>query len=97
MPGETPVAKYAVDDTIENGKHAAIIVGVNKLNTGGYSYTINRINLGTRSYLNETWEEKIIDDLISQHGYKLRQKTPTTTDAAVEPDTTFDDLNEKDR
>lgn len=97
MPGEIPVAKYAVDDTIENGKHAAIIVGVNKLNSGGYSYTINRINLGTRSYLNETWEEKIIDDLISQHGYKLKQKTPTTTDAAVEPDTTFDDLNEKDR
>lgn len=96
-PGETPVAKYAVDDTIENGKHAAIIVGVNKLDTGGYSYIINRINLGIRSYLNETWEEKIIDDLISQHGYKLKQKTPTTTDAAVEPDTTFDDLNEKDR
>ena len=97
MPGEIPVAKYAVDDTIENGKHAVIIVGVNKLNSGGYSYIINRVNLGTRSYLNETWEEKIIDDLISQHGYKLRQKTPTTTDAAVEPDTTFDDLNEKDR
>ena len=97
MPGETTVAKYAVDDTIENGKHAVIIVGVNKLNSGGYSYIINRVNLGTRSYLNETWEEKIIDDLISQHGYKLRQKTPTTTDAAVEPDTTFDDLNEKDR
>lgn len=97
MPGETPVAKYAVDDTIENGKHAVIIVGVNKLNSGGYSYIINRINLGTRSYLNETWEEKIIDDLISQHGYKLKQKTPTTTDADVEPDTTFDDLNGKDR
>lgn len=97
MPGETPVAKYAVGDTIENGKHAVIIVGVNKLNSGGYSYIINRVNLGTRSYLNETWEEKIIDDLISQHGYKLKQKTPTTTDAAVEPDTTFDDLNEKDR
>lgn len=97
MPGEIPVAKYAVDDTIENGKHAVIIVGVNKLNSGGYSYIINRINLGTRSYLNETWEEKIIDDLISQHGYKLKQKTPTTTDADVEPDTTFDDLNGKDR
>lgn len=97
MPGETPVAKYAVDDTIENGKHAVIIVGVNKLNSGGYSYIINRVNLGTRSYLKETWEEKIIDDLISQHGYKLKQKTPTTTDAAVEADTTFDDLNEKDR
>lgn len=97
MPGETTVAKYAVDDTIENGKHAVIIVGVNKLNSGGYSYIINRVNLGTRSYLNETWEEKIIDDLISQHGYKLKQKTPTTTDAAVEADTTFDDLNEKDR
>ena len=97
MPGEIPVAKYAVDDTIENGKHAAIIVGVNKLNSGGYSYIINRVNLGTRSYLNETWEEKIIDDLISQHGYKLKQKTPTTTDADVEPDTTFDDLNGKDR
>lgn len=97
MPGEIPVAKYAVDDTIENGKHAVIIVGVNKLNSGGYSYIINRVNLGTRSYLNETWEEKIIDDLISQHGYKLKQKTPTTTDAAVEADTTFDDLNEKDR
>lgn len=97
MPGETPVAKYAVGDTIENGSHTAIIVGVNKLNTGGYSYTINRIDLGKRSYLNETWEEKIIDDLISQHGYKLKQKTPTTTDADVEPDTTFDDLNGKDR
>lgn len=97
MSGETPVAKYAKDDTIENGKHSAIIVGVNKLNTGGYSYIINRIDLGIRSYLNETWSEKTIDDLISQHGYKLRQKTPTTTDAAVEPDTTFDDLNGKDR
>ena len=96
-PGETPVAKYAVGDTIENGKHTAIIVGVNKLNTGGYSYIINRIDLGIRSYLNETWEEKTIDDLISQHGYKLKQKTPTTTDADVEPDTTFDDLNGKDR
>lgn len=96
-PTTPPVAKYAVDDTIENGKHAVIIVGVNKLDSGGYSYIINRVNLGTRSYLNETWEEKIIDDLISQHGYKLKQKTPTTTDAAVEPDTTFDDLNEKDR
>lgn len=96
-PGEIPVAKYAVEDTIENGKHAAIIVGVNKLNSGGYSYIINRIDFGRRSYLNETWEEKIIDDLISQHGYKLKQKTPTTTDAAVEADTTFDDLNEKDR
>lgn len=97
MSGEIPVAKYAVGDTIENGKHAAIIMGVNKLDSGGYSYIINRINLGIRSYLNETWEEKIIDDLISQHGYKLKQKTPTTTDAAVEPDTTFDDLNGKDR
>ena len=97
MLGKTTVAKYAVGDTIENGSHTAIIVGVNKLNTGGYSYIINRIDLGTRSYLNETWEEKIIDDLISQHGYKLKQKTPTTTDAAVEADTTFDDLNEKDR
>ena len=97
MPGETPVAKYAVGDTIENGKHAAIIMGVNKLNSGGYSYKINRINLGVRSYLDETWEENIIDNLISQHGYKLKQKTPTTTDADVEPDTTFDDLNEKDR
>ena len=96
-PTPPTVAKYAVDDIIENGKHAVIIVGVNKLNSGGYSYIINRVNLGTRSYLNETWEEKIIDDLISQHGYKLKQKTPTTTDADVEPDTTFDDLNGKDR
>ena len=97
MPGETPVAKYAVGDTIENGKHAAIIMGVNKLNSGGYSYKINQINSGVQSSSNETWPEDKIDNLISQNGYKLRQKTPTTTDAAVEPDTTFDDLNEKDR
>lgn len=97
MPGETPVAKYAVGDTIENGKHAAIIMGVNKLNSGGYSYIINQINSGVQSSSNETWPEDKIDNLISQNGYKLRQKTPTTTDAAVEPDTTFDDLNEKDR
>ena len=96
MPGKTTVAKYAVGDTIENGNHTAIIIGVNKLNSGGYSYIINRINFGTRFYIDETWQEDIIDNLISQHGYKLRQKTPTTTDAAVEPDTTFDDLNGKD-
>lgn len=97
MEGKTTVAKYAVGDTIENGNHTAIIIGVNKRDLGGYSYIINQINFGIRSYLDETWQEDIIDNLISQHGYKLRQKTPTTTDAAVEPDTTFDDLNGKDR
>ena len=97
MPGEIPVAKYAIGDTIENGKHTVNIVGVNKLNSGGYSYIINQINFGIKSDSNETWPEDTIDNLISQHGYKLRQKTPTTTDAAVEPDITFDDLNEKDR
>ena len=97
MPGETPVAKYAVGDTIENGNNVVRIVEVNKLNSGGYSYIINQINSGVQSSSNETWPEDKIDNLISQNGYKLRQKTPTTTDAAVEPDTTFDDLNEKDR
>ena len=97
MPGETSVAKYAVGDTIENGSNVVEIVGVNKLDSGGYSYTIKQINSGIRSDSNKTWEEDIIDKLISQNGYKLRQKTPTTTDAAVEPDTTFDDLNGKDR
>lgn len=96
-PTPPTVAKYAVDDIIENGNNVVRIVEVNKLNTGGYSYTINQINSGVQSSSNETWPEDKIDNLISQDGYKLRQKTPTTTDAAVEPDTTFDDLNEKDR
>lgn len=96
-PTPPTVAKYAVDDIIENGNNEVKIVEVNKLNTGGYSYTINQINSGVQSSSNETWPEDKIDNLISQDGYKLRQKTPTTTDAAVEPDTTFDDLNEKDR
>lgn len=96
-PTPPTVAKYAVDDIIENGNNGVKIVEVNKLNTGGYSYTINQINSGVQSSSNETWPEDKIDNLISQDGYKLRQKTPTTTDAAVEPDTTFDDLNEKDR
>ena len=96
-PTPPTVAKYAVDDIIENGNNVVKIVEVNKLNTGGYSYTINQINSGVQSSSNETWSEDKIDNLISQDGYKLRQKTPTTTDAAVEPDTTFDDLNEKDR
>lgn len=96
-PTPPTVAKYAVDDIIENGNNVVKIVKVNKLNTGGYSYTINQINSGVQSSSNETWPEDKIDNLISQDGYKLRQKTPTTTDAAVEPDTTFDDLNEKDR
>ena len=96
-PTPPTVAKYAVDDIIENGNNVVKIVEVNKLNTGGYSYTINQINSGVQSSSNETWPEDKIDNLISQDGYKLRQKTPTTTDAAVEPDTTFDDLNEKDR
>ena len=96
-PTPPTVAKYAVDDIIENGNNVVKIVGVNKLNTGGYSYIINQINSGIQSSSNETWPEDKIDNLISQDGYKLRQKTPTTTDAAVEPDTTFDDLNGKDR
>ena len=96
-PTPPTVAKYAVDDIIENGNNVVKIVEVNKLNTGGYSYTINQINSGVQSSSNETWSEDKIDNLISQDGYKLRQKTPTTTDAAVEPDTTFDDLNGKDR
>ena len=96
-PTPPTVAKYAVDDIIENGNNVVKIVEVNKLSTGGYSYTINQINSGVQSSSNETWPEDKIDNLISQDGYKLRQKTPTTTDAAVEPDTTFDDLNEKDR
>lgn len=96
-PTPPTVAKYAVDDIIENGNNVVRIVEVNKLNTGGYSYTINQINSGVQSSSNETWPEDKIDNLISQDGYKLRQKTPTTTDAAVEPDTTFDDLNGKDR
>lgn len=96
-PTPPTVAKYAVDDIIENGNNVVKIVEVNKLNTGGYSYIINQINSGVQSSSNETWPEDKIDNLISQDGYKLRQKTPTTTDAAVEPDTTFDDLNEKDR
>ena len=96
-PTPPTVAKYAVDDIIENGNNVVKIVEVNKLNTGGYSYTINQINSGVQSSSNETWPEDKIDNLISQDGYKLRQKTPTTTDAAVEPDTTFDDLNGKDR
>lgn len=96
-PTPPTVAKYAVDDIIENGNNVVKIVKVNKLNTGGYSYTINQINSGVQSSSNETWPENKIDNLISQNGYKLRQKTPTTTDAAVEPDTTFDDLNGKDR
>lgn len=97
MPGKTTVAKYAVGDTISKNHDIVVIVGVNKLNSGGYSYTINRIVYGVQAGFNETWQEKDIDDLISQNGGKLRQKTPTTTDAAVEPDTTFDDLNGKDR
>ena len=97
MPGEIPVAKYAVGDTIETSNHTVTIVEVNKLNSGGYSYIINRIDFGVRSDSNKTWPEDTIDKLISRFGFKLRQKTPTTTDAAVEPDTTFDDLNEKDR
>lgn len=96
-PTPPTVAKYAVDDIIENGNNIVKIVEVNKLNTGGYSYIINQINSGVQSSSNETWPEDKIDNLISQDGYKLRQKTPTTTDAAVEPDTTFDDLNGKDR
>lgn len=96
-PTPPTVAKYAVDDIIENGNNVVKIVEVNKLNTGGYSYIINQINSGVQSSSNETWPEDKIDNLISQDGYKLRQKTPTTTDAAVEPDTTFDDLNGKDR
>ena len=96
-PTPPTVAKYAVDDIIENGNNVVKIVEVNKLNTGGYSYIINQTNSGVQSSSNETWTEDKIDNLISQDGYKLRQKTPTTTDAAVEPDTTFDDLNEKDR
>lgn len=96
-PTPPTVAKYAVDDIIENGNNVVKIVEVNKLNTGGYSYTINQINSGVQSSSNETWTEDKIDNLISQHGYKLKQKTPTTTDADVEPDTTFDDLNGKDR
>ena len=96
-PTPPTVAKYAVDDIIENGNNVVKIVEVNKLNTGGYSYTINQINSGVQSSSNETWPEDKIDNLISQDGYKLRQKTPTTTDADVEPDTTFDDLNGKDR
>lgn len=96
-PGETPVAKYAVGDTIETGNHIVTIVGVNKLNSGGYSYKIKRIDFGVQSDSNKTWPEDTIDKLISRFGFKLKQKTPTTTDAAVEPDTTFDDLNGKDR
>ena len=96
-PTPPTVAKYAVDDIIENGNNVVKIVEVNKLNTGGYSYTINQINSGVQSSSNETWPEDKIDNLISQDGYKLKQKTPTTTDADVEPDTTFDDLNGKDR
>ena len=96
-PTPPTVAKDAVDDISENGNNVVKIVEVNKLNTGGYSYTINQINSGVQSSSNETWPEDKIDNLISQDGYKLRQKTPTTTDADVEPDTTFDDLNGKDR
>lgn len=97
MPGETPVAKYAVGDIIGNSREEITIVGVNKLNSGGYSYIIDRKIYGKPYSQGETYQEKDLDDLISNNGYTLRQKTPTTTDAAVEPDTTFDDLNEKDR
>lgn len=97
MPGETSVAKYAVGDIIGNSREEITIVGVNKLNSGGYSYIIDRKIYGKPYSQGETYQEKDLDDLISNNGYTLRQKTPTTTDADVEPDTTFDDLNGKDR
>lgn len=97
MAGKTTVAKYAVGDTIGNGSDTLVIIGVNKLNSGGYSYATNHIIAGQRVSHKGTFQEKDLDEIISDYGYKLRQKTPTTTDAAVEPDTTFDDLNGKGR
>ena len=97
MPGETTVAKYAVGDTIGDGSHVITIIRVNKLKSGGYSYATKHTIAGKQFSYKNTFKEKDLDELISNYGFKLRQKTPTTTDAAVEPDTTFDDLNEKDR
>lgn len=97
MPGKTTVAKYAVGDIIWNNREEIIIVGVNKLNSGGYSYIIDRTMYGAPYSQGETYQEKDLDDLISHSGYTLRQKTPTTTDANIEPDTVFDDLNSQDR
>lgn len=97
MPGETSVAKYAVGDTIGDGSNVITIIRVNKLKSGGYSYTTKHTIAGKQFSYKNTFKEKDLDELISNYGFKLRQKTPTTTDAAVEPDTTFDDLNEKDR
>lgn len=97
MPGETTVAKYAVGDTIGDGSNVITIIRVNKLKSGGYSYTTKHTIAGKQFSYKNTFKEKDLDELISNYGFKLRQKTPTTTDAAVEPDTTFDDLNEKDR
>lgn len=97
MPGETTVAKYAVGDTIGDGSNVITIIRVNKLKSGGYSYATKRTIAGKQFSYKNTFKEKDLDELISNYGFKLRQKTPTTTDAAVEPDTTFDDLNEKDR
>ena len=97
MPGETPVAKYAVGDTIGDGSNVITIIRVNKLKSGGYSYATKHTIAGKQFSYKNTFKEKDLDELISNYGFKLRQKTPTTTDADVEPDTTFDALNEKDR
>lgn len=97
MPGETTVAKYAVGDTIGDGSNVITIIRVNKLKSGGYSYTTKHTIAGKQFSYKNTFKEKDLDELISNYGFKLRQKTPTTTDADVEPDTTFDDLNGKDR
>ena len=96
-PTPPTVAKYAVGDTIGDGSNVITIIRVNKLKSGGYSYTTKHTIAGKQFSYKNTFKEKDLDELISNYGFKLRQKTPTTTDADVEPDTTFDDLNGKDR
>ena len=96
-PTPPTVAKYAVGDTIGDGSNVITIIRVNKLKSGGYSYVTKHTIAGKQFSYKNTFKEKDLDELISNYGFKLRQKTPTTTDADVEPDTTFDDLNGKDR
>lgn len=94
--GRTTVPKYHVGDVLHGRLSKITITGINRLNSGGYSYEVQCDGLGMSSDQHSVLQEDELDKYISEKGFKLNQEIPATENSEEVADNAIDNGNQKD-
>lgn len=93
--GRTTVPKYHMGDTLHGTLSKITITGINRLNSGGYSYEVQCEGIGMAFDRHNVLQEEELDKYVSERGFKLNQEIPATESSEEVADNPDDNVNQQ--